>query len=262
MKGTLAAVLLTALTLFSQTMEAKIITRTVDYQDGDLTLQGYLAYDDAVTGKRPGILIVHQWMGLTDYEQMRAQMLAKMGYVAFAADMYGKDVRPKSAEEASAQAGKLYSDVPMLRRRVTAGLNQLKSYDMVDSKHIAAIGYCFGGKCVLELARSGADIAGVVSFHGGLTTPNPADAKNIKCPLLVCHGANDPHVDTTAVKAFYDEMRAAGVDYTFIAYANAVHAFTQKAAGNDPSRGAAYNAKADRRSWQHMKDFFGEIFEQ
>lgn len=243
------------------TTTAEIVTETVEYRDGDVVLEGYLAYDDEITGQRPGILIIHQWMGLTDYEKMRARKLAEMGYVAFALDMYGKGVRPQNTEEASAQAGKFYGDVPMLRQRATAGLNQLRGYsEMVDPERVAVIGYCFGGKCALEVARSGADIAGVVSFHGGLATPNPADANNIKCPLLVCHGAEDPHVDGKEVVAFYNEMKAADVDYIFIGYANAVHSFTQEMAGDDPSNGSAYNAKADRRSWEHMKDFYAEIF--
>ncbi len=254
--------LLIGMAVMVSQVSAAIVTRDVEYKDGDVTLQGYVAYDDAITGKRPGVLIVHQWMGLTDNETMRAEMLAGMGYVAFAVDMYGKGVRPQNRQEASEQAGKFYGDVAMLRQRVTAGLKQLRSFDNVDPAKVAAIGYCFGGKCVLELARSGADLSGVVSFHGGLATPNPADARNIKCPLLVCHGAEDPYVDGKEVLAFYEEMKAADVDYTFVGYANAVHAFTQKGAGDDPSQGAAYNAKADQRSWEHMKDFFAEIFPQ
>ncbi|MBZ0270320.1 dienelactone hydrolase family protein [bacterium] len=239
---------------------AKVVTRTVEYAHDGATLEGFLAYDDAATGKRPGVLVVHQWMGLTDNERMRARMLAELGYVAFAADVYGKGVRPANREEAAAQAGRYYGDRALWRARVAAGLGVLKGQEFVDTSRVAAIGYCFGGGAVLELARSGADIAGVVSFHGSLDTPDPADANNIRAKLLVCHGSVDPYVKPEAVAGFLNEMEAAHVDYQLIRYAGAVHAFTQKGAGDDPSQGAAYNANADRRSWRHMKDFFAEIF--
>ena len=239
---------------------AALKRETVEYQIDGASYEGYLVYDDAVTGPRPGVLVVHQWMGLTDNERMRADLLAEMGYVAFALDVYGKGIRPANSKEAGEQAGKYYGDRALFRSRLLAGLKQLTRHKNVDPTRIAAIGYCFGGGGVLELARSGADIAGVVSFHGSLGTPNPDDAANIKARILVCHGAIDPHVDREAVNGFFDEMNAAQVDYQFIAYAGAVHAFTQKGAGDDPSKGAAYNADADRRSWQHMQDFFAEIF--
>jgi dienelactone hydrolase len=245
---------------FAASANAAVVTRTVDYSHEGVALEGYLAYDDATAEARPGILIVHQWMGLTDNERMRARMLAEMGYVAFAVDVYGKGIRPSNMEEAAAEAGKYYGDRALLRNRIAAGLDVLRKQKLADPKRIAAIGYCFGGGGVLELARSGADIAGVVSFHGSLDTPNPEDAKAIRAKILVCHGAVDPYVKPEAVRGFLDEMEAAKVDYQMVLYAGAVHAFTQKAAGDDPSRGAAYNANADRRSWQHMQDFFSEIF--
>lgn len=256
---TILAVVTTILT--SSLSMAAIKTQVVEYQQGDQTLQGYLAWDDAVSGKRPGVLVVHQWKGLTEYEKMRAEMLARLGYVALAVDIYGKGIRPQTNEEASAEAGKYYRNVSLLRERALAGLNRLKSHELVDPQKTASIGYCFGGKTVLELARSGADLQGVVSFHGNLTTPNPADAKNIKCKVLVCHGADDPYVPGKDVMAFYQEMSAANVDYVFIGYADAVHSFTHEDAGTDKSTGAAYNRNADRRSWEHMKMFFQEIFE-
>jgi dienelactone hydrolase len=240
---------------------ADLVTRTVEYTQGETVLEGFLAYDDAVTGDRPGILVVHQWMGLSDNERMRAKMLARLGYVAFAADVYGKGVRPANREEAAATAGPYYEDRELLRARVAAGLAELRKQDGVDTDRLAAIGYCFGGGGVLELARSGADLAGVVSFHGTLDTPNPEDAKNVRAKLLVCHGAVDPYVKPEAVHGFLEEMEAADVDYQMVFYAGAVHAFTQKSAGNDPSAGAAYDANADRRSWRLMRDFFDEIFE-
>ena len=242
------------------TMRAAIHTETVEYKQGDTTLEGFVAYDDAIQGKRPGVLVVHQWMGLTDYEKKRAEMLAQLGYVAFCADIYGKGVRPQNTAEAGAQAGKYKSDRQLLRARVNAGLDALRQQPLVDSKHIAAIGYCFGGTTVLELARSGADVAGVVSFHGGLDAPNPDDGKNIKCKVLVCHGADDPFSSPQDIAALENEMRKGGVDWQLIKYGGAVHSFTQPMAGNDNSKGAAYNEKADKRSWEALKQFFAEIF--
>jgi dienelactone hydrolase len=239
---------------------AEIVTKTIDYKEGDTALEGFVAYDNSVKNSRPGVLIVHQWKGLGAYEKMRAEMLAKMGYVAFACDIYGKGVRPTSMQEAGAQAGKYKGDRALLRKRVQAGLETLLKQQGVDSKHIGAIGYCFGGTTVLELARSGADVGGVVSFHGGLGTPTPEDAKNIKAKVLALHGADDPNVPPPEVAAFEKEMRDAKVDWQLVAYGNAVHSFTDKGAGNDNSKGAAYNEKADHRSWETMKDFFSEIF--
>lgn len=257
MKHMLLALIIMACTANAN---AGVVTEAVEYRHGDMVLEGYLAYDGEVEGKRPGVLIVHQWKGLGDYEKMRAGQLAEMGYVAFALDMYGKGIRPKDRKGAAGQAGKYRADRVLMRSRANAGLEVLKGHPLVDASRVAAIGYCFGGGTVLELARSGADIAGAVSFHGNLDTPNPNDAKNIKAKVLVLHGADDPHVPPEQVLAFEEEMRNAGIDWQLIAYGGAVHAFTDSRAGDDPSRGAAYNANADRRSWQAMKSFFAEIF--
>jgi dienelactone hydrolase len=229
----------------------------VEYKQGDTTLEGYLAGD---TGKRPGVIIVHDWMGPGKFSTAKADELAKLGYVALAADIYGKGVRPANPKEAGEQAGKFKNDRALLRARVLAALDVLKNNKHVDPKRIAAIGYCFGGTTVLELARSGADIAGVVSFHGGLDTPAPGDAKNIKCKVLVLHGADDPNVPPAQVAAFEKEMTEAGVDWQLIKYSGAVHAFTNPEAGHDNSKGAAYNERADKRSWEATKQFFAEIF--
>lgn len=239
---------------------AGVKTQTVTYTQGGTTLEGFLAWDEASTARRPGVLVVHQWMGVTDNERMRAEMLAKLGYVALAVDVYGKGVRPTSTQEAGALAGKYKGDRALLRARLVAGLEELQRHPLVDTSRIAAIGYCFGGTAALELARSGANVAGVVSFHGALDTPTPADAKRIKGKVLVLHGADDPWVPSEQVLAFEREMRDAGVDWQLVAYGGAVHAFTQKEAGSDNSKGAAYNERADRRSWEAMRAFFAELF--
>jgi dienelactone hydrolase len=240
--------------------QAAVHTETVEYKQGDTTLEGFLAYDDSVSGKRPGVLIVHQWLGLTDYEKRRATQLAQLGYVALCADIYGKDSRPKNVQEAGAQAGKYKTDRTLLRARVNAALDVLKKNELVDTSRVAAIGYCFGGTTVIELARSGADLNGIVSFHGGLDSPTPADGKNIKCKVLVLAGADDPFQKPDDLAAFESEMRDNKVDWEITFYGGAVHAFTQP----DPgfvNAGAKYNEKADKRSWEAMKTFFAEIFQ-
>jgi dienelactone hydrolase len=245
-----------------QPASAALHTETIEYKHGDVVLEGYLAYDDAVTGKRPGVLVVHEWTGHNPYVRKRAEELAQLGYVAFALDMYGKGVHAKDAQDAAAKASVFKDNRSLMRARATAGLDVLRRNPHVDSKRIAAIGYCFGGTTVLELARSGADLVGVVSFHGGLGTPTPADAKNIKGKVLVLHGADDPFVPAKEVAAFEDEMKNANVDFRLVKYPGAVHSFTNSGAGNDNSRGAAYNAKADKESWEAMKAFFKDVFKE
>lgn len=240
---------------------AQVHTETIEYKDGDTVLEGYLAYDDAIIkGKRPGVLIVHQWKGITDYEKKRAEMLAKLGYNVFCCDVYGKGVRPQDAKAAGTLAGKYKSNRELLRERVNAGLDVLKKHQLTDPKRVAAIGYCFGGLGVLELARSGAEVNGVVSFHGALDSPRSEDGRNIRCKVLALHGADDPTVSSRDLNAFEDEMRHAKVDWQLVKFGGAVHAFTQWDAGDDNSKGVAYNEKADKRSWEYMKDFFEEIF--
>ena len=237
-------------------------TEVVEYKEGDAVLQGYLSYDPSIAGKRPAVLIIHDWLGVSEYQKSRAEQLAALGYIALAADIYGKGVRPANAQEASAAAGKFYADRQLYRARARAGLDFLMGRPEADPSRVAVIGYCFGGAGALELARSGAPLKGVVTFHGSLTTPTPADAKNIKAKVLVLHGADDPYVKQEDVKAFMDEMRNAGVDWQLVQYSGAVHSFTDKRAGNDNSKGAAYNEAADRRSWRAMRDFFDEVFAQ
>ena len=254
----LAAVLMLALGF--STASAEVRTKVVEYKEGSTRLEGFLAWDDAVKGPRPGVLVVHEWTGLGKYVKSRAEQLARMGYVAFCADIYGKGVRPSTPEEAGKTAGTYKGDRALTRARVNAALAELRANPAVDAKRIAAIGYCFGGFVALELARSGADIAGTVVFHGALDTPTPADAKNIKCKVLALQGGDDPFVGSKDVLAFEQEMREGGVDWQVVQYGGAVHAYTNPDAGNDNSKGMAYNAQADHRSWQAMKEFFAEVF--
>jgi dienelactone hydrolase len=249
--------------LFPLAVRADIEKKPIGYTDGDTKLEGILVQETSTDAdKRPSVLICHQWMGLTDYEEMRAEMLAKLGYVVFALDIYGKGVRPADRGEAAQLAGKYKGDRDLLRSRAKAGLNALLGQPNVDPAKVAVIGYCFGGTTALELARSGAEVAGVVSFHGGLSTPDPKDAEQIQAKILALHGAVDPHVPIEEVLAFGKEMEEADVDWQFVSYGGAVHAFTQKHAGDDPSTGVAYDEKADQRSWQAMRSFFDEVFEQ
>lgn len=255
-----SALLLATFALSSVPAHARIVTKLVDYKQGETTLQGYLAYDDLFKGKRPGVLVAHQWKGLGEYEMGRARMLAQMGYVAFALDLYGKGVRPKDAKEAGTLAGTFKADRPLWRARAQAALETLRAQPDVDAKNLAIIGYCLGGGTALELARSGADLRGFVSFHGSLDTPTPADGKNIKGEVLVLHGAIDPFAPPETVEALRKELSDAKVPFQIELYSDAVHSFTEREAGRDNSKGAAYNEKADRRSWQAMRDFFNEIF--
>jgi dienelactone hydrolase len=250
------------LALAAGVAHAKVKSQLVEYKQGDTVLEGYLAYDDAASGKRPGVLVVHAWMGLDDNARKRADMLASLGYVAFAADIYGKGVRPKDRDEAGKLAGQFKKDRALLRQRVAAGLAQLVGNPKVDASKTAAIGYCFGGTTVLELARSGATVSGVVSFHGGLDSPTPADGKNIKSKVLVLHGAADPFEKPEDFDAFKKELADAKVDWQLVEYGGAVHCFTDATAGSDPSKGCAYDASADKRSWAAMKAFFDELFKK
>ncbi len=251
----LAIVLIAAAARPSQ---AAVKTETVEYKDSDQVCEGYLAWDDSFHGKRPGMVVVHEWMGLGEYAKRRAREVAALGYVAFAADIYGKGIRASNPQEAGQLAGKYKGDLPLLRSRARAAFDTLARNQMVDPGKIFAMGYCFGGTTALELARSGAPLAGVISFHGGLATKNPADAKNIKGRVLALHGAADPFVPPAEVAAFQKEMDDAKVDWQMDLFAGAVHSFTNPDSGNDPSKGAAYNAKADARSWDALKLFLQE----
>jgi dienelactone hydrolase len=236
--------------------ESKVVTSEHLYRHGDVELAGFVAYDDAVSGKRPVVLVVHQWTGLGDYEKPRAKMLAQLGYLAFCVDMYGRGERAETMEQARTYATKYRADRRLMRARAQAALNAAGTLPQADVSKMAAIGYCFGGDVVLELARSGAELKGVVSFHGNLDTPDPGDAKRIKGAILVCHGGADANVGMDQVVAFHKEMEDAGVDYQVIIYAGAVHGFTHL---DQKSR---YHPTADQRSWAQMQRFFEAIFDR
>jgi dienelactone hydrolase len=230
----------------------------VEYKHGDVALEGYLA-GPASGSADVGVLVIHEWWGHNDYARHRADELAKLGYAAFALDMYGKGVKTDDAGKAKELSGPFYKDRALFRARAAAGLEQLKS-SKFKPKALAAIGYCFGGTGALELARSGADLKGVVAFHAGLSTPNPADAKNMKAKVLVCAGGDDGFVPEKEISDFEAEMRAAGVDWQLNSYGGAVHSFTNPDADKHGIKGIAYNERADKRSWIAMQDFFHEVF--
>ena len=238
---------------------AVIDTATVDYQLAGTVLEGYLAVDTAATKRRPGVLLMHDWGGVGPYVQVRAQMLARLGYVALAADIYGADLRP-APQDAPTVAGGFYRDPALTRARATAGLAELRAHPLVDPTRIAVIGYCFGGFVALELARSGADLVGAVTFHGALSTASPQDAANIRPKILVLAGGSDPVVPDEQIADFKNALRKVPhVDWQLISYGGAMHSFTQPEV-NAPDHGAAYQATADRRSWAAMLTFFDEIF--
>jgi dienelactone hydrolase len=241
-------------------VEAKVVTQTVEYRQDGTVMRGFLAYDDGGKGKRPGVLVVHEWWGLNDFARERAVKLAGLGYVALAADMYGDGATTRDREEAGKLAGALLKNPDLLRARAQAAYKVLATDPRVDPKRLAAIGFCFGGTTVLELAYSGADLAGVVSFHGGLLKARPDDLKRIKAAVLVLHGADDPHVPAADLTAFEQAMRQAGADWQMVFFGGAVHGFTNPAAGNNRASGVAYDAQAARRSWRYMQEFFREIW--
>ena len=239
---------------------AAIRSEVVKYSDGDTQMEGLIVYDSAKKGKLPGVVVVHDWMGRSDFSDGKAQELAKLGYIAISADIYGVGVRPKDATEAGKLAGKYKSDRTLLRSRAVAALTALKNHKQTDPNRLGAIGFCFGGTTILEMARAGLPLKGVVSFHGGLETPMPAKKDAVQAQVLVLHGADDPYVPGKEVAGFVDEMKAAGVHWSMTQYSGAVHSFTNPAAGTDPSKGAAYQEVAARRSWLAMKEFFAEVF--
>jgi dienelactone hydrolase len=254
-------ILLVALVfLLTLSAEGKIMTRECAYKLDTITFKGFLAYDDAVKGKRPGVLVVHEWWGLNDFARAQAKKLAEMGYVALAADMYGNGLNTTDPKIAGAMAGSVRG-TPRLRERALAGLSELLRQPEADPRRVAAIGFCFGGTAVLDLAYGGAEVKGIVTFHGGLFSPKEQDLKNIKTKLLILHGADDPTMPRDTVLAFQESMRKSGADWQMVYYANAVHGFTNPANGTDNAKGVAYNPLAAQRSWKAMEAFLKEVFE-
>jgi dienelactone hydrolase len=244
----------------TSTAMATIVTKDVEYKAGDTTLKGYVAYDDEKQGKLPAVVVVPEWWGNNDYPKRRARMLAELGYVAFAADMYGDGKTTEDAKQAAAWAGEARKDMNALAARFKAAVDQLKRMPNVDPNKIGAIGYCFGGSVVLVAAMTGADLKGVVSFHGGLPTDKPQDAKKIKGQVLILTGADDPMVPKKDVDAFDKQLTDAGVKHRVVAYPGAMHAFTNSEVDKYHLNGAKYNADADEKSWAEMKQFFAAVF--
>ncbi len=235
----------------------------VTYKADTLTMKGYLAYDAAIEGKRPGILVVHEWWGHNEYARKRADMLAELGYAALAVDMYGDGKKADHPADAMKFASQVMQNVDQAKVRFLAGLEKLKSYPFVDPDKIAAIGYCFGGGVVLHMARMGVDLDGVVSFHGSIATQMPAEKDSVKAQILVCNGADDSFVTQEQIDAFKQEMDSAGVSYQFINYPGAKHSFTNPEADAFAKKfdmPLAYNAKADTASWEDMETFLQKIF--
>lgn len=233
--------------------------RIIDYVDGDVVLEGRLAWDDRVSGPRPGVLVSHAWSGRSAAEDGKADRLAEHGYAALALDVYGKGRRGASPAENAALMQPFVDDRAMLQRRMQAALATLSAQPEVDAGRVAAIGFCFGGLCVLDLARSGASLAGVVSFHGLLSAPGNTDGNRVNAKILVLHGWDDPMATPGSVLALAEELTALGADWQLHAYGNTLHAFSNPAA-NNPGLGTVYNADADRRSWIAMRNFLEELF--
>ena len=236
-----------------------IVSNTVIYLDGDVVLEAFFAFDDALSGRRPTVLINHTWAGRDDFVAEKAKKLAALGYVGFAVDMYGKGVLGSNPEQNMQLMQPFMADRAMLQKRMQAALAAVKLMPWVDDSKIAAIGFCFGGLCSLDLARTGADIKGVVSFHGLLAAPGNTEGNAVKAKILALHGRDDPLVPLEQRLAFEQEMTEAGADWQLHSYGNTMHGFTNPLA-NDPGFGAVYQPDADRRSWIAMQNFLSEIF--
>lgn len=235
-------------------------SQPLSYHKGSEVFEGLMVYPDPIKGKVPAVLVVHNWMGLSDETKHQAERIASLGYVVFAVDIYGKGIRPKNAEEAGAMAGKFKKDRTLFRERLLLALDTLKAQSQVDTEKLAIVGYCFGGTAALELGRAGGDLKGFVSIHGSLDSPSPLDGKNFKGRVLALHGADDPYVKADDLNAFENEMRSNHVDWELVKYGGTVHSFTDRGAGSDTSKGAAYNAKADARSFDALRTFLKDIF--
>lgn len=242
--------------------EPKIQGKTVEYSAQGGVMKGYLAYDENIKGKRPGVLVVHEWWGLNEYARKRARMLAELGYSALAVDMFGEGKQATHPDDAGKFSSELMKNFDVAKARFMAAMDFLKQQPNTDPTRMAAIGYCFGGGVVLNLAREGVDLKGVVSFHGSLKGVKPAQVGNVKAKVLVLHGADDKFIPPDQIEAFKQEMRAAGADFKFISYPEAVHSFTNPDAtemGKKFNMPIAYNAKADKESWNEMKEFLSVV---
>jgi dienelactone hydrolase len=236
-----------------------INTRKIEYRDGDTLLEGYMAWDESSSDKKPGVLVSHAWRGRSEFEENKAEQLAELGYVGFALDMYGQGVLGSSAEENAALMQPLLDDRALLQSRIGLSLEVLGKQKEVDQARIAAMGYCFGGLCVLDLARSAADLLGVASFHGLFNSPGNTSENKISAKVLAMHGWDDPMAKPDQVTALAEELTSMGADWQIHAYGNTLHAFTNPAA-NDVDSGTVYNPQADNRSWQSLQLFLAEIF--
>jgi dienelactone hydrolase len=244
---------------------AGVVGKEVTYKTDSLTMKGYLAYNDAMKDKRPGIIVVHEWWGNNDYSRKRADMLAELGYVALAVDMYGDGKQADNPTDAGKHAGEVMKNPSALQSRFNAAMDFLKNDEHVDRSQIGAIGYCFGGGVVLAMARTGIDLKAAVCFHGSLATQNPAKKGDIKAKILVCNGGADKFVSAEDAKKFKTEMKSAGVDFKFVDYPGATHAFTNPAAtelGKKFNMPIAYNEKADKKSWSEMQAWFKKAFKK
>jgi dienelactone hydrolase len=244
--------------LFASSAFAEVRSKKMPYKVGDQEYVGYLAWDDSVSGTRPGVLVVHEWWGLNDYARGRADQLAKLGYIAFCPDMYGDGKVADHPSDAAKMAGEVRKNVAEWRKRAVTALDLLKAQELCDKSKVAAIGYCFGGSTCLTLAYSGADLQAVATFHAALPTPTEEEAKAIKPTILVNHGAEDKFVPEDAIKAFKSRLDAAKVKYQFVAYPGAVHSFTVADADKHGNPGMKYNKDADEKSWEAMKKLFAE----
>ena len=249
--------------LIATTSHAEIISKEIDYKQGDTIMKGMLAYDDAIQGKRPGVLIVHEWWGHNKHARDKARMLAKEGYVAFAVDMYGNRKNADHPDDAGKFSSAVAGNMPLAKARFIAAMDTLKDQPNVEPEQLAAMGYCFGGGVVLNMARMGVELKGVSSFHGSIATKNPAKKGDIKTPIRVFNGEADPFVKAEQITALKAEMKNAGVDFEFVNYPGARHSFTNPdadATGKKFNLPLEYNAAADKDSWQKNLDFFNEIF--
>ena len=260
MKMLRIVMVLSAWCWFASVANAEVRTREIEYKQGDTVLQGLVAWDDGVKGRRPGVLVVHEWWGHNEHARDQAKRLAAGGYVGFALDMFGKGKVTTHPKEAQAFMSEAKKDPAVIMARFRAALEQLKRDPHVDVEQLAAIGYCFGGSVVLDVARSGADLDGVVSFHGALTTQTPAERGKVKAKILVLTGAADPFVPGGQIEAFTREMKAADAKFQVVSFLDAKHGFTNPNAGKAGLEALEYNAEADKKSWVALLGFFKEVF--